>query len=158
MIVKKKASPSSVVSKSSIDVPHVDLLVDKWKNVKLGRYAFGYLSGEKGTHRIVRQSPFNAKGLRQTSFSGVEVMPLLPEDSLGRPANRLLKSKWKWSGHDSIIGKTACDEDDHRMHLCHELLLGGALWWHVKAFITGEAHDEGVVLARKAHSLVKFFT
>ena len=34
-----------------------------------GRYAYGYLSGEKGTHRIVCQSPFNAKGLRQVIFS-----------------------------------------------------------------------------------------
>jgi peptide chain release factor 2 len=48
-----------------------------------GEWAFGYSSTEKGTHRLVRISPFNAQNKRQTSFAGVDVMPLLADEELG---------------------------------------------------------------------------
>ena len=45
-----------------------------------GEHAFGYLKSEKGVHRLVRISPFNAAGKRQTSFASCDVMPDIEED------------------------------------------------------------------------------
>ncbi len=44
-----------------------------------GRYAYGYLQAERGVHRLVRISPFNAQGKRQTAFAAMQVTPMIDE-------------------------------------------------------------------------------
>lgn len=75
---ERKKFKVTIVEQTTADVgiKSIELRVE-------GPFAYGYLSGEKGTHRLVRISPFNAQNKRQTSFAAVETWPILDDKEIG---------------------------------------------------------------------------
>ncbi|MFI5936713.1 peptide chain release factor 2 [Actinoplanes sp. NPDC051494] len=79
-------------------------------------YAFGTLSVESGTHRLVRISPFDNQGRRQTSFASVEVMPVVAAmDHIDIPENELRTDVYRSSGP----GGQSVNTTDSAVRLTH---------------------------------------
>ena len=79
-----------------------------------GRYAYGLLASERGVHRLIRISPFDANARRQTAFASFDAVPALdeteePEIDPERPAHR----------HVPLVGRGRSARQRHRLRGAH---------------------------------------
>ena len=78
-----------------------------------GRYAYGMLHGEKGVHRLIRISPFDANARRQTAFASLDAVPALDEEEAPE-----IDAEGSAHRHVPLVGRGRSARERHRLARC----------------------------------------